>query len=147
MSQQVDFYVLGNVDQVGKLKYACRIAQKAFVQGLNVFMHTENSEQCQQLNTMLWTFSQASFVPHAVVNEQPENWENFPVQLGNSAPVSESVDLLISLTAAAPDPHTQYQRIADLITDDVAEKESGRNRFRYYRQQGIEPNTHVIAPD
>ena len=145
MSQQVDFYLLGNVDQTGKLKYACRIAQKAFKQGLKVFVQTENSEQCQHLDTMLWTFSQGSFVPHAVVNEDPENWENFPVQLGSIAPAGEPAHLLISLTADPPNPHTPFNRIVDLITDDPAEKQAGRNRFRYYREQGIEPKTHLIA--
>lgn len=145
MSQQVDFYLLGNVDQTGKFKYACRIAQKAFKQGLKVFMQTENSEQCQHLDTLLWTFSQSSFVPHAVLNEGSENWENFPVQLGKTAPLSEPAHLLISLTADPPNSHTQFERIADLITDNPIEKQAGRNRFRYYRQQGIEPDTHLIA--
>lgn len=146
MSQQVDFYLLGNVDQTGKLKYACRIAQKAFKQGLKVFVQTENSAQCQQLDTLLWTFSQGSFVPHTVVNEAPENWENFPVQLGKAAPLGDAAHLLISLTADPPNGHTQFKRIADLITDEPTEKQAGRNRFRYYRQHGIEPATHKIAP-
>lgn len=147
MSQQVDFYLLGDVAQADKLKYACRIAQKAFLQGLKVFVQTENSEQCQHLDAMLWTFSQRSFVPHAVVNDGVGDWESFPVQLGEQVgeQVGEPAQLLISLTAEPPNSHKQFERIADLITDEPGEKQAGRNRYRYYKEQGIEPKTHSIA--
>ncbi len=143
----MDFYLLGNVGQTGKFTYACRIAWKAFSRGLKVYLQTQSSEHSRQLDAMLWTFSQASFIPHAIANNVAENWENFPVQLGQT-PDSDNgphADLLISLTRDAPVAHAGYKRIADLIIDDPDEKQSGRERFRYYREQGIAPNTHHIG--
>ena len=154
MTEQVDFYILGKVNHVAKLRYACRIAQKAYSLGLTVYLHTESSEQSEQLDKLLWTFSQGSFIPHAIANNAAENWQHFPVQLGNT--IDDEVldngvdgrvghwlaDLLICLTNDIPPAHSKFRRLADLITD--TEKEYGRSRFHYYRQQGLKPNTHII---
>lgn len=149
MTQQIDFYILGTSDRMAKLKYACRIAQKAYSQELKVYLQTATHDQSEELDTLLWTFSQGDFVPHTISNDASENWVNYPVQLGS--PENSSIDkiseadLLISLIDEIPDAHGKFRRIVDLITDDPTDKANGRNRFRYYREQGIEPNTHTVA--
>ncbi len=147
MTEQVDFYILGKVDRVAKMRYACAIAQKAYSQGMNVYLQTESPEQSEQLDKLLWTFSQGSFIPHIIANNATENWQHFPLQLGDTLDIDSSgiagkVDLLICLINDIPHAYSQFRRVADLVTD--TEKESGRSRFRHYREQGIEPNTHLI---
>ncbi len=151
MTDQVDFYILGAADGVAKLKYACRIAEKAYSHGMRVYLHTENPAQSEQLDKLLWTFSQGSFVPHTIANNATENWQHFPVQLGdildpvvNEGDDDNSADLLICLTRDIPQAHTRFRRIADLVSSEASEKASARSRFRYYREQGIEPDSHLI---
>jgi len=150
MTQQVDFYILGKVDHTAKFKYACRIAQKAYLQGLKVYLQTECQEQNTEIDMLLWTFSQGSFIPHTIANNASANWQHFPVQLGHTLDNSENgdgeveLDVLISLVSDPPQAHSRFKRVIDLVTDFPEEKASGRNRFRYYRDQGIEPKTHPV---
>ncbi len=147
MTEQVDFYILGKVDRVAKIRYACVIAQKAYSQSMKVYLLTENHEQSEQLDKLLWTFSQSSFIPHTIANNATENWQHFPLQIGDTIDMDSNgtgdrADLLICLINDIPQAHTQFRRVADLVID--TEKASARARFRYYREQGIEPNTHII---
>ena len=145
LAQQVDFYLLGSIDKSGKFKYACRIAQKAYQQGLKVFVQAEDLESCEMLDALLWTFSQGSFVPHAVVRDDSKSWDDFPVQIGDNASIPKHADLLISLSAGPPNQHRHFNRIADLVIDDPVEKQTGRTRFKFYRDLGITPNTHNVG--
>lgn len=144
---QVDFYILPHTEATEKHRYACRIANKAFGQGMTVFIATEDAEQSQALDKLLWTFAQNSFVPHAVCGGGEQDTARYPVQIGDG-PLPHGphqFDLLISLRRDAPDDYAKFARVAELIIDDAEEKTAGRARFRFYREQGVAPNTHNIA--
>ncbi|MGI9310071.1 MAG: DNA polymerase III subunit chi [bacterium] len=151
---RVDFYVLARARTEDKHAYACRIADKAHARGMTVFMRAEDDAQSESLDKLLWTFSQGSFVPHircaAVSNEDAGADDSanddaiYPVRIGSHAP-SRAADLLISLTREAPADYARFARVADLILDHADDKAAGRARFRFYREQGIAPNTHNIA--
>jgi DNA polymerase-3 subunit chi len=150
MTQQVDFFILGKLDSTAKFKYACRVTQKAFLRGHKVYLHTESQEQNSELDMLLWTFSQGSFIPHKIVDKATVSWQHYPVQLGDTLDHVGNggdieVDLMISLTSDPPRSHARFNRIIDLVTDFPDQKAAGRRRFRYYREQGIEPNTHTAT--
>lgn len=136
---RVDFYVVGGgrgADQV-----ACRVAEKAFLQGLTVLVRTGSDERARRLDELLWTFSGASFVPHALAGEAEEG---ISVLIG--ADVREhAADLLINLADGPPDTPDRFQRIAEVVGPGEGERRSGRERFRYYRDHfGMEPTTHRL---
>ena len=148
MTVRVDFYVLDRAEVAAKYNYACRIANKAFGSGLKVYMQTDDPEQSRLLDKMLWTFSQSSFVPHAICDGsdgQAHDSERYPVQIGCDGAPDECVDLLISLKQEAPADYAKFGRVAELILDEAADKSSGRRRFRFYREQGVEPQTHKVT--
>ena len=39
----------------------------------------------------------------------------------------------------------QFSRIADLVGDSTEDRAAGRLRFKYYRNQGIQPGTHSVS--
>ena len=144
MVERVDFYVLESSGADGRARYACRVAQKAYLQGLRVFVNTAPGSE-DELDSLLWTFSQGSFVPHALCEMASGNWVDFPVQIGSASRCGEGADLLINLEPDVPNQFDSFQRIADVVTNDPRDREAGRNRFRFYREQGIEPETHRIS--
>jgi len=141
---QVDFYILPQTDPAAKHAYACRIANKAFGQGMTVFIATEDAAQSRAVDKLLWTFAQSSFVPHAVCDGERQEPARYPVQIGAGA-APDGFDLLISLRRDAPDSYAQFARVAELIINDADDKAAGRARFRFYREQGVAPNTHNIS--
>ena len=146
MTVRVDFYVLSRREMADKYHYACRIANKAHDRGLKVYLQTDGPQQSNLLDKLLWTFSQGSFVPHSVCDApgQADDAERYPVQIGHGNAPPDCADLLISLCRAVPADYARFNRIAELIIDQAADKASGRERFNFYRGQGIHPNTHEI---
>src|SRR5512145_1032321 len=51
-----------------KLAYACRLLRKAVGSGARVVV-TAPADVLARLNSLLWTFSQLDFIPHATVND------------------------------------------------------------------------------
>ena len=140
---QIDFYVLQEQSPGGRFKLACRIVEKAYRLGHRVYVRTGNSDDTNVLDDLLWTFSQNSFIPHQLSTESDSR--ESPVVIGEHPPETEGTDVVISVADDPVSDFTAYLRIVEIVGCDDDEKASGRNRFRYYREHGVEPNTHQIA--
>jgi DNA polymerase III subunit chi len=142
---RVDFYLLGASDPRARLATACRIAEKACDQGLKVAVRTAGPAETAELDELLWTFSDRSFVPHAVWPAEPAVAAQTPVLVASGAPPDSHRDVLINLgTEPPPDPHA-YARICEIVGADDAAKRQARVRFRTYRDAGIVPETHQLG--
>ena len=140
---QIDFYVLQEQTPGGRFKLACRIIEKAYRLGHQVYVRTNNSDDTNILDDLLWTFSQNSFVPHQLSTESdpPES----PIVIGEHPPATEGTDVVISVADDPVSNFIAYPRIVEIVGYEKDEKVTGRNRFRYYREHGMEPNTHRIT--
>ncbi len=140
---QVDFYVLSSSDSASRQSFACRLAEKAWKAGHRVFIRVDDAAQAAMLDDRLWTFRQGSFVPHILA----DNHETDPlatVLIGTGTAPADHRDLLVNLTAAVPEDWHAFQRIAEIVDEDEAVRRAGREKYRFYRNQGIEPATHRI---
>jgi DNA polymerase III subunit chi len=137
----VDFYLLEAPSDTGVLKLACKVVEKAWQTGCRVAVVARDDTQNEQLDDLLWTFSQASFIPHALQHDDGDT----PVVLSTSPPEGqEDIGVVVTLHPA-PLPETfHHLRIADIIGASDTEKREARLRYRYYRQCGMEPRTHRI---
>ena len=68
---KVDFYLLGEGAD-SRERIACRLAEKAWRLGNRVYVLAPDQAAAQALDELLWTFSQGSFVPHAVCEQQTD---------------------------------------------------------------------------
>ncbi len=144
MSEQVDFYLLAASEPRARSLFACRLAQKASRQGIPVYIKTTDDEHSQALDSLLWTWSQNSFVPHAVYRGDTLDQTRYPVQIGCIDHAQCNDGLLISLCEQIGEEVSSYKRVAEIILNDDQQKASGRQRFKAYRQLGLTPNTHNI---
>ena len=144
---QIDFYLLAKTQVADKHHYACRIARIAHSKGMTVFMQTADAAHSELLDRLLWTFAQDSFVPHAVCANGEHDSARYPVQIGHAGAPPDCAGLLIPLAreAAPGDDCEKFQRIAEVVLNEDADKAAGRARFRFYRERGFEPRTHNIT--
>jgi DNA polymerase-3 subunit chi len=142
-SPQIDFYVLQEQSPDGRFKLACRIIEKAYQLGHRIYVRTSDPDHTNKLDDLLWTFSQNSFIPHQLSSES--NSIDSPVVIGENLLATEETDVVISVADDPISNFTAYPRIVDIVGCKDDEKASGRDRFRYYRERGVEPNTHQIA--
>lgn len=147
--RQVNFHILENEDYNGKLRYACRLVREAYDQGMKVSIRTSNTDQSNQLDAMLWTFSQGSFIPHTIAGPKRLDWDDYPVQLGEHVGEGphedETADMLINLCQQPEPCPEQFARVDEVVCSDPVDKQAARDRFRGYRSQGIEPGARRIS--
>ena len=138
----VDFYLLDPATGKEVLTLACKVAAKAWKNGFRVFVLAADHAQCETLDELLWTYSQGAFVPHALDGQQDDD---DPVVIGSAAdrcPAQAAV--VVSLHREPLGPAFHHLRIADIIGASEAERAEARERFRFYRDNGMEPGMHRL---
>jgi DNA polymerase-3 subunit chi len=140
---RVDFYVLDGSETRTRLVFACRLAEKAFLLEQRVSLLTDSPADAQVLDDLLWTFRDRSFVPHErqADGQAPET----AVVVAFRGQTAAHRDLLINLGAEVPPAIADYGRIAEIVDAEAQRRKAGRERYRYYLDQGLKPETHNIG--
>lgn len=137
---RVDFYILQGDNPKEREFFACRLTEKAYKSGMQVFLRTEDEAQTRRLDDLLWSFRQGSFIPHSSVNGQ----RGEPVLIGAEEPASGENGLLINLSNNDVHHPANYQRVAELVDDTPAIRQAARQRYSQYREAGHDVNSHNV---
>ena len=140
---RVDFYILNDIGEAARSLYACRLTEKAVQQGHRVYINTESAVQLLQLDDLLWTFRAGSFLPHAV--EDGEDRGESPVLLGHNREPRNSHDVLVNLSNEVPPFFSHFNRVAELVGGNDAQRTEARERYRFYKDRGYTLKTHEIS--
>ena len=138
----VDFHILDNKDNLALLRYACRLIRKAYKNNFNIYVRTENDQDMKQLDTLLWTFSELDFIPHATIDTESGQE---PVILGMIERQGDSNTVLINLSTTMTENYSSYSRVFELIGNDPDAITAGRDRYRRYRKMNDQVSNHQIA--
>jgi len=111
------------VHRIGGAKKAlevCRTVESLYLAGRRVVVYVSDAGRASVLDEYLWTFSQPSFVPHALWNGAAEVEEPVVLVVGevanpNRADTLVIADRLADLAAAAPfvEVHEVLSRVAE----------------------------------
>nr|VFK32003.1 MAG: DNA polymerase III, chi subunit [Candidatus Kentron sp. MB]VFK35028.1 MAG: DNA polymerase III, chi subunit [Candidatus Kentron sp. MB]VFK77119.1 MAG: DNA polymerase III, chi subunit [Candidatus Kentron sp. MB] len=146
-SPRVDFYVLRTFGPLDVPRMACQITEKAWKSGYRVFIHTGTRFPAHQIDDLLWTFRAESFVPHALDSSHAggdiDN-RNYPVSIGNGMEPRGELDVLINLGDTVPLFFARCKRMVEVVSGDVKDRESARERYRLYRSKGCTLHTHEL---
>jgi DNA polymerase III subunit chi len=142
---RVDFYVLEAASSTGRLKLACRVAEKAYLAGQSVLIWHTDPVELAQVDTLLWTFSDRSFVPHELL-PRPDAPAEAPVLLLAGSPPAAPMDIIINLEPQMP-PVQLTRRVAEIVDGEESRRQAGRARFKAYRDLGVTPAHHAITAD
>lgn len=147
---QVDFYVLAGSDPAARLRFACRLVEKAWLKRHRVRVQFDAGGEMEAFDQLLWTFSDRSFVPHrrsGAPDDTPSPGLP-PVVIADRADADPADgDVLVNLASAAPEATAGWARIAEVIDADDGRRSRGRERFRAYRERGIAPATHEMGSE
>jgi len=140
---RVDFYVVEEGQADAAMRVACRLAEKAWRQGHEVWLRAPSDDAVRFLDDLLWTFRQESFVPHQTVDD-PQAPAPAPVLIAGPEVVPGSVDVLINLAEDLPAFHRCCARIAEIVGPGPSARAAGRERYRGYREAGAELQSHKL---
>ncbi len=132
----------GRADE--RLRQACRLAEQAAEQGQYVYLQTGSAAESRQLDELLWTFRDGSFLPHEINTGAPASHLQVKVLLGDAPAPASHRQLLINLTETLPLAIESYPRIAEIVDTDPERKRSARERYRQYREHGCTLESHTL---
>jgi DNA polymerase-3 subunit chi len=143
---RVDFYVLEGQSPSGRLKLACKLAEKAYLASQTVLVWDTDPAELKAFDAMLWTFNDGSFVPHEALQASGASSDS-PVLLSSGVTLSANVDIIINLAPDLPPCLSRTPRVVEIIDGDDARRRAGRARFKAYRELGVQPASHNIRAD
>ncbi len=137
---RVDFYVTRTTEPLARERLACRIAGKAAGLGHRLHVHVADEASLARLDELLWTFSDASFLPHARLGDD----DGVPVTLGAESAPEPPPELLINLASEVPGFFSRFARVAEIVSGDAEARRIGREHFRFYRDRGYPLQHHDL---
>lgn len=139
---KVDFYVLGTSGDRARQYFACRLAEKAYRLDNTIHIRTIDQRAAEQLDELLWTFRDGSFVPHELSagGGEPQS----PITIGHGDSPRQKTDLLINLSNQIPAGYDSFPRVAEIVTSDDEARQQSRKRYARYRESGDTLATHKI---
>ena len=104
---RADFYILGG--GTSRARFACTLAHKAWQQGHRPYLLAPTREEAADLDDLLWTFQDISFLPHTLADDAGAG--DVPVTVGWPGSAAGG-DVLINLTEDIPESAADFERIA-----------------------------------
>jgi len=138
---RIDFYVVKTAGPDARLNVAARLTEKALGRGHRIFINCESADQLSALDSYLWEFKATSFVPHEVTGNHTDE----RVVLGFEQGPQTHNDVLINLALSPPSYFAQFERVAEVVTQDAASLDALRSAWRHYRDRGYPLQKHELA--
>ena len=139
---RVDFYVLEQPSPRALDLVVCRLAEKAFQQGHHVHIRCATARRAEELDELLWTFHDTSFVPHAIAGAAEAG--DVPVVIADGDREPAAADVLINLHPEVAPFFSRFERVIETTGEDEAGRQAARVRYRYYRDRGYAIHNHQL---
>jgi DNA polymerase III subunit chi len=135
----IDFYF--NADD--RFQVACRLAAKALAQKKRMLIYAPEPETASRIDKLLWTWPAIGFVPHCALHD-PLAGET-PVLIASVPESPPHCELLLNLGAATPPHFERFERLLEVVPTEEAERQAGRERYRFYQARGYKISSHDLA--
>jgi DNA polymerase III subunit chi len=140
---RVDFYVSADAGETVRLRLACRVIEKAYLGRQRVLVFIDDPALLPKFDELLWTFGDGTFVPHDLVTAKGAACDA-PVALTTDALPADHADVLVNLGGSVPPFFGKFARVTEFLDARPEVRAAGRERFKAYRAQSIEPQTHTV---
>ena len=136
---QIDFYT--QVED--KLQTACKLTAKARSLGLRVTLFCPDRDTASRLDRMLWSVPETGFMPHCRLDDPLAAVTPVLIDSSGENPLHDEV--LINLHNEWPVCFSRFQRLAEIVCADDADRGEARVRYKFYRDRGYEIRTHDLS--
>ena len=112
-----------------------RLLERACAQGHRVVIRAASPERVEYLNALLWTYGDASFLPHGSARDG--NAAAHPIWLGDDAENPNGATILFLVDGVEAVDIADFARCIDMFDgNDQAAVEAARNRWRKAQTAG-----------
>lgn len=140
-SCQVDFYVL-KMPNLDARMLACRLALMAWERGHHITVITESDAAARDMDQLMWDVPADRFLPHGIDSQVAG--ETAPVTI-TTMPRLSTGDVMINLCLQPVPEPARFCRLLEIVSQQEDQLQASREKYRYYKDQGITPMTHEIT--
>ncbi|MFA5488740.1 MAG: DNA polymerase III subunit chi [Candidimonas sp.] len=132
-----------------RLQMACEVAHKHYLAGRRILVYSQDARRLSQFDGMLWSVEPTSFVPHVRADDPLA--AATPIWLVDASPAAwrekqAGADVwLLNLDDACPPNAHAFERILEIVSDDDADKQKARQRWRQYQADGHALRAHQVG--
>jgi len=141
---EVSFYILPSESTQERYEFACKLIEKAYRSDCFCYVLTDNAEQSQKIDDLLWTFRAGSFIPHQTYTGELPALDNV-ILIGSVTAPENWQKTLFNLSTHYPEIGSKTERILEILDDSETAKAAGRERYRRYQQSGMTVTAHKIG--
>jgi DNA polymerase III subunit chi len=134
----IDFYF----NAPDRLQVACRLAGKAASQKKRMLIYAPDTEVAGKIDRLLWTWQAIGFIPHCAVHDPLA--ADTPVLIGADE-TPPDCHVLLNLSPECPPHFERFERLLEIVSAETGERESGRSRYRFYRDRGYRIASHDLG--
>ena len=144
LETNVLFHHFESIERKDFLIYVCKLIEKGYKQNINpIYIKTDTQKQAEELDKVLWTFRQESYIPHTLVDQDSNNTQ--PVQIGWIDNEIDDAEAIINLSDGMPDISNDLKKIHEIIDNIDEKKEKARERWKKYKSIGFNIKAHKVS--
>lgn len=137
---KIDFYILTTTSKEQSQLFAAELVAKLYKNYANpIYLYTETEAEADYFDTLLWTYQNDSFLPHAIfttTNNIPA-----PILIGTLPPPASHQAILFNFHQTIPDFYQASQHVIEIVFDHPSVQQLARQRYKQYRDNGHNINT------
>ncbi|ENX16886.1 hypothetical protein F895_01344 [Acinetobacter sp. CIP 64.2] len=133
---QISFYLFENSTE-RQVESACRLCRKILNQHPQIWWYCTDADLQTELDELLWRFDPVSFIPHGI------DQVTSPVCISAELPPSSDW-IVFNFNNHALEQTQDFRHIIEIIENNEAAKQIGREKFKMYRRLGIEARTFKL---
>jgi DNA polymerase-3 subunit chi len=126
-----------------RLQYGCRLVRKIHRSGARLLVWCEDAVALAQFDELLWTFSDADFIPHVVASDALAT--DTPVLLAAEPIDTPHHEVLVNLSQQTPPMFSRFDRLIEVVSSHDTDRTLARERWRFYKERGYPLNAHDLA--
>ena len=131
MDNSAIFYILDSDDDINYC--TCKIIKKFYEEGKKILVSSKNSILIDDLNKLLWTFEQLSFIPHSTSKDYDSFTPVLLTETGykNDSIIKKDYNIFINLDDEVKTDYYNYEIVIELVSGNEHQKNLAREKYLY----------------
>ena len=132
------FYILNKAEDL-KIS-VCKIIKEYYKKKYKIFVSSRSDDLVNELNNLLWTFEQISFIPHCTTKNYDKN---SPILLSGKDSFPKTVnlkeyDVWLNLDYEVEENYTDFEIILEIVSQNEEQRILSRKRYLNYQKNNFE---------
>ncbi len=118
----------------------CKIVKKYYEVGNRILISSQNSVIIKNINKLLWTFEQLSFIPHSTNDEYDPLTSVllFDTNYINDSILKNDYNVFINLDDKVKTDYHNHEVIVELVSSNEEQKKIAREKYLYYKKNKLD---------